>query len=145
MRVLAVDHGEKRIGLAVSDPTGTLARPLGVFGHVSREADVGKVLRHAADNHASLIVIGQSFDEEGAANRAGRRAASFAQAIRSHSEIPVLLWDESLSTRDARAARIAAGAPRKKRTQAVDSLAAAMILQSYLDANHEPDASIVKA
>lgn len=145
MLILAVDHGEKRIGLAISDRTGTLARPLTVFEHVSREADAGQVLHHAAQNHATLIVIGQSFDEEGAANRAGRRAAGFAQAIRSQSEIPVLLWDESLSTRDARAARIAAGASRKKRTQAVDALAAAMILQSYLDAHHESGKGILKA
>jgi putative Holliday junction resolvase len=145
MRVLAVDHGEKRIGLAISDPTGTLARPLAVFEHVSQELDAGNVLLQAAQNHAALIVIGQSFDEEGAANRAGRRAATFAQAIRSQSEIPVVLWDESLSSQDAKAARIAAGAPRKRRRQAVDALAAAMILQSYLDANHEPGPGIVEA
>jgi putative Holliday junction resolvase len=139
MRALAVDHGERRIGIAVSDPTGTLARPLGIIEHVSRAVDAGRVLELALENQAALIVIGQSMDEEGSPNAAGRRALRFAEALRGRTEIPVLMWDESLTTQDARAARIAAGVPRKRRSRRVDSLAAAMILQSYLEASQDPD------
>jgi putative Holliday junction resolvase len=134
MRILAVDHGEKRIGLALSDPTASLANPLKVIEHVSRPIDAAQVAALAAEHEARLIVIGQSFNEEGQPNPAGRRAARFAEMLKSQTNIPVLLWDESMSTQDARSARIASGASRKKRAGHLDDLAAVFILQSYLDA-----------
>jgi putative Holliday junction resolvase len=133
--VLAVDHGEKRIGVAISDPTGTISRPLLIIKHVSQTADTGRVLELAALHQAGVIVIGESTDEEGAANAAGRRARRFAAALRNQTSLPVVLWDESLSSSDAMEARIASGASRKRRAGHIDALAAAMILQSYLDAN----------
>ena len=115
MRVLAVDHGEKRIGLAVSDPTATIASPLTVIKHVSRTMDAAQVANLAEEIDVSLIVVGQSFDEEGLPNLAGRRAAKFAEALREQTQIPIVLWDESFSTQDARASRIELGVSRKKR------------------------------
>ncbi|MBL8109318.1 MAG: Holliday junction resolvase RuvX, partial [Anaerolineales bacterium] len=82
MRILAVDHGEKRIGLALSDPTATIASPFKVIEHVSRLLDAAQVANLAAENEVGLIVVGQSFDEEGKPNLAGRRAAKFADALR---------------------------------------------------------------
>lgn len=133
MRVLAIDHGEKRIGVAISDPTGTLARPLTIFKHVTRAGDAAHVLKLATEQAVTLIVVGQSTDEAGQANLAGRRAGRFAEALKSQTDIPVVLWDESMSTQDARQARIAGGSSRKLRRRDVDALAAAVILQSYLD------------
>lgn len=133
MRILAVDHGEKRIGLALSDPTATLASPLKVIAHVSRLVDAAQVADLAVQHQAGLIVIGQSFDEEGQPNLAGRRAARFAEALRTQTDIPVTLWDESFSTQDARATRIEMGVSRKKRGGHLDELAAVMILRSYLE------------
>ncbi len=135
MRILSVDHGEKRIGLALSDPTGTIASPLRVIDHVSRLMDAAQVAALAQENEAGLIVIGQSFDEEGRPNLAGRRAAKFAQALLEQTSIPIVLWDESFSTQDARIARIELGVSRKKRGGHQDALAAVVILQSYLEAN----------
>jgi putative Holliday junction resolvase len=135
MRVLAVDHGEKQIGLALSDPTATIASPLKVIKHISRLMDAAQVANLASENEAGLIVIGQSFDEEGKPNLAGRRAAKFAEALRVQTQIPIILWDESFSTQDARAARIEMGVSRKKRAGHVDELAAVIILRSYLDTN----------
>ncbi|HSL31924.1 MAG TPA: Holliday junction resolvase RuvX [Anaerolineales bacterium] len=135
MRILAVDHGEKNIGLAMSDPTATIASPLKVIQHVSRLMDAAQVANLAAENDVALIVIGQSYDEEGKPNLAGRRAAKFAQALKDQTQIPVVLWDESFSTQDARAARIEMGVSRKKRGGHMDELAAVMILKSYLEAN----------
>jgi putative Holliday junction resolvase len=135
MRVLAVDHGEKHIGLAISDPTATIASPLKVIQHTSRLMDAAQVANLAAENDAALIIIGQSFDEEGKPNLAGRRAAKFAEALKEQTRIPVILWDESFSTQDARAVRIELGVSRKKRLGHLDELAAVMILRSYLDAN----------
>jgi putative Holliday junction resolvase len=136
MRVLAVDHGEKRIGLAISDPTGAIANPLAVIRHVSRLVDAAQVAAIAADNGAGLIVIGQSFDEDGLPNLAGRRAARFAAALREQTDLPVELWDESFSTQEARAARIRMGVSRKGRAGHLDEIAATVILQSYLDAHY---------
>lgn len=138
MRILAVDHGEKRIGLALSDPTATIASPLTIIKHVSRMLDAAQVANLAHENEAGLIVIGQSFDEEGLPNLAGRRAAKFAEALQEQTQIPVVLWDESFSTQDARAAQIELGVSRKKRAGHHDSLAAVVILRSYLESNQPP-------
>jgi len=135
MRILAVDHGEKQIGLALSDPTATIASPLKVIKHVSRLMDAAQVANLASENDAALIVIGQSYDEEGRPNLAGRRAAKFAEALKQQTQIPVVLWDESFSTQDARTARIEMGVSRRKRAGHMDELAAVMILKSYLEVN----------
>jgi putative Holliday junction resolvase len=134
MRILAVDHGEKQIGLALSDPTATIASPFKVLQHVSRLMDAAQVANLASENEVRLIVIGQSFDEDGKPNLSGRRAAKFAEALKQQTHIPVILWDESFSTQDARAARIEMGVSRRKRAGHMDELAAVMILKSYLDA-----------
>lgn len=134
MRVLAVDHGEKRIGLAISDSTGSIARPLQVIPHTSRLADAARVAEVAAQHGVDLIVVGQSFLEDGRPSPAGRRAARFAEALKSQTQTPIVMWDESFSTQDARLARLEIGVSRKKRRSHLDDLAAAVILQSYLDA-----------
>jgi putative Holliday junction resolvase len=133
MRILGIDHGEKRIGLAISDETGTLARPLAVIQHVSRVVDAAQVAERAAAEGAGLIVVGQSFDEDGNPNAAGRSAARFAEALRQQTQIPVVMWDESLTTQDARAIRLGTGRSRKKRSGHLDDVAAAVLLQDYLD------------
>ena len=135
MRILAVDHGEKRIGLALSDPTATIASPFKVIEHVSRVVDAAQVANFAAENQVSLIVVGQSFDEEGKPNLAGRRAAKFAEALKEQTQIPVDLFDESFSTQDARAAVIEMGVSRKKRAGHHDALAAVVILRTYIESH----------
>ena len=133
MRILAVDHGEKRIGLALSDPTGTIASPLTVIEHISRLLDAAQVAELATQHEAGLIIIGRSFDEEGNPNLAGRRAAKFAEALKEQTQIPIELVDESFSTQDARTTVIEMGFSRKKRAGHHDALAAVMILRSYLE------------
>ncbi len=137
MRVVAVDHGEKRIGLAISDSETKIARPQGVLKHTSREADARAVRAKATELGAGLIVVGESLDEEGRPNAAGRRAERFAEVLRGMCSIPVVMWDESLSTQDARDARLNAGLRKKRRMAAVDADAAAMILRSYLEHQQE--------
>ena len=137
MRILAVDHGEKRIGLALSDETAAIASPHKVIEHVSRAIDAAQVAEIAVQNNVKLIVIGQSFDEEGNPNPAGRRAGRFADELRNQTNIPIELWDESFSTQDARAAQIQLGISRKKRSGHQDAFAAVVILQPYLEANRK--------
>ncbi|MFZ6030887.1 MAG: Holliday junction resolvase RuvX [Chloroflexota bacterium] len=136
MRILAVDPGEKRIGLAISDPTGTIANPLTVIQHTSRAIDAASIASIAAEWEAERIIIGAVYSNEGGATPQSRHAARLAEAIGSQANIPVELWDESGSTQAARAASIAMGIPARKRRRShghLDDIAATYILQTYLD------------
>jgi putative Holliday junction resolvase len=133
MRVMAVDPGEKRIGLAISDPTGTIAKPLSVINHVSRAQDAGRIAGLAQENEVEIIVVGQALDDAGVGFRA-RQAQRLADAVHLQSSLPVILWDESSSTQTARHVRLEMGVKRRKRIGHLDALAAVVILQDYLDA-----------
>ena len=133
MRILAVDPGSKRIGLALSDPTGTIANPLTVLTHVARLVDAAAVAELAISHQAGLIIIGQSYADDGNPSFEGRRSKRFAEALSTQTTIPVILWEESFTTQDARLARIQMGASRKRRSGHLDDLAATVLLQSYLD------------
>ena len=133
-RILAVDPGEKRIGLALSDPTGVIASPLSVLQHISRKADAASIARLAEENGAVRIIVGEALDDEGQPTPQARHAVLLTEAIREQTCLPVELWDESGSTQAARASRIAMGVSRRKRSGHLDEIAAAVILQSYLDA-----------
>ena len=136
-RVLGVDPGDKRIGLAVSDPTGTLARGLTVVNHVARAVDAATIAQIAVEQGAVKIIVGQALDDEGQVGPAARKAVRLAEAIRLQTDLPVEMWDESGSTQAAQQTRIAMGVSRRKRSGHLDDLAAAVILQSYLEAHRE--------
>jgi putative Holliday junction resolvase len=133
MRILAIDPGDKNIGLAISDPTGTIANPLTIIRHVSRPIDAASIAELARENGVGKIILGQSFDLNGKPNFQGRKAARLAASIRTQTNIPVELWDEAYSTQEARSARITLGSPRSRRKGHLDELAATVILQSYLN------------
>ena len=133
MRVLGVDPGDKNIGVALSDPTGTIANPLTVVQHISRPINAATIATIARENGVSKIIVGQSLDLGGKPSFQGRKAARLAAAIRTQIEIPVELWDEAYSTHDAKAARIQMGTSQAKRRGHLDEIAATVILQSYLD------------
>ncbi len=124
--VLAVDPGDVRIGLALSDPLGVVARPLKVLRHVAREQDARAILQEAREQGAQLILVGVPLDEEGRAGPQARKALRLVEVLRRLGDLPVETWDESGSSQ--RAARLKRGA------QPVDAVAAAVILQEYLDA-----------
>ena len=136
-RVLGVDPGDKRIGLAVSDLTGTIARGLTVVNYVARAVDAATIAQIAAEQGAVKIVVGQALDDEGQVGPAARKAVRLAEAIRLQTDLPVEMWDESGSTQAAQQTRIAMGVSRKKRSGHLDDLAAAVTLQSYLEAHRE--------
>lgn len=138
-RILAIDPGDKRIGLALSDPTGTIARPLALLQHVSRVVDAASIAQVAQDNGVVCIIVGQALDDEGQLTSQARHATRFADAIREQTSIPVHMWDESGSTQAACASRIAMGVSRRKRAGHLDDVAAAVILQSYLDAHQDTE------
>lgn len=133
MRVLAVDPGEKRLGIAISDPLGVIANPLMVITHESRSANAARIAQLAAEQGAGMIVVGQALDAEGNVGPQARKSVRLAEAIRACCELPVILWDESGSTQAAQAARRALGAKRARRRGHMDDLAATYLLQSFLD------------
>ena len=133
MRVLGIDPGEKRIGVAISDPTGTIANPVTVIQHVSRTTDAEAIVRIAEESMVGKIVVDQSLDEDGNPTPQGRSAARLVETLRTQTSLSIELWDESGSTQAARAARIAMGAPKKRRGGHLDEIAATYILQTFLD------------
>lgn len=132
-RVLGVDPGEKRLGIAVSDLSGTIASPLTVLKHESYTSNAERIARLAEEQAAVCVVVGQPLDAEGEVGPQGRKSQRLADRIKGFTQVPVTLWDESGSTQAALAARRAMGVKRKKRRGHMDDLAATYMLQSYLD------------
>jgi putative Holliday junction resolvase len=136
-RILAVDPGEKHIGLALSDPTLTLASPLVVLKHISLLMDAAQIARLAEENAVQTILVGEALGADGEETAASRHSRKLAESIQSQTPLPVLLWDESGSTQTARQARIEMGVKRAKRSGHMDDLAAVVILQTYLDERNQ--------
>jgi putative Holliday junction resolvase len=134
-RILAVDPGDKRLGIAISDPTRNIASPVCVLDHISREKDAQAILSVAEENNAGVIVIGQALNWDGEVSPQGRKSARLADMIRTQTTIPVVLWNEYGSTSTARNSLRLMKVSRKKRAAPLDDLAATVILQTYLDAN----------
>ena len=133
MRILAVDPGEVRIGLAISDATGTLARPLEIILHESRSKDTERIAAIAKEQGAEFILVGYSLNEHGRPTRSGRKAAQLATSLRGATGLEVELVEESFSTLEAHLARRELGLKRKQRRAPADAEAAAHILQGYID------------
>jgi putative Holliday junction resolvase len=136
-KIMAIDPGAERIGVAISDLTATIANPLTVIKHVQRNKDAERIVAIALENSVKLIVMGQAFYSNGEPNPSGRKSARLAEAIMQITDIPVVLWDEHESTQLARKARREMGV-KKKQNSHLDDLAATIILQSYLESlpNH---------
>ena len=124
-RVLCVDYGTVRIGLAVSDPLGATAQPLEVV------SDIEDVVERARELEVAEIVVGLPLRTSGEEGPEAEAAREFARDVEEASGIPVHLWDERLSS--VQAERVMGGDSRKRRGS-VDKVAAAIVLQNFLDA-----------
>jgi putative Holliday junction resolvase len=133
MRVLAIDPGSNNIGLAISDPSGTIANPLSVIKHESRAKDTESIAGLVAEHEVGLVIVGSSINEEGLPTYEGRKAQRFARELTEKVDVPVKLWSEDFSTQIARMTRIQMGVKRKNRKGHLDDLAATVILQTFLD------------
>jgi len=132
-RILAVDPGEKNIGIAISDPLGSIARPLRVITHTSMILDAATIAQIALENEAVLIIVGCPSGPDGEEIRQSRHSQKLADTIRDQSQIPVELWNENNSTNIAKENLIQMNVRVSKRSGHQDALAAAVILQNYLD------------
>jgi putative holliday junction resolvase len=131
MRWMGIDLGERRIGIALSDPDGWMATPLQTVPVTSRDSTMQTVIDLVVNKEVQAIVAGLPINMDGTEGLAARRARRFAQRLRQRLGIDVFLWDERMSTQDAYDA-LAHLAPAKRRAR-VDAVAAALILQNYLD------------
>ena len=137
MRIIAIDPGEKRIGIAISDPTGTIANPLTILLHKSRKTDAEAIKQLAEQYEAELIVVGVALDSENQPTLQSRRSTRLAAAIRILSHFPVIMWDESNSSNAIIKTQSKLKKTSGRKRKPIDDLAATYILQTYLDSHSE--------
>ena len=130
MRILGVDQGTKRIGLAISDETGTVATPVGYVGSVAELVQV------ATDRGAGQIVVGVPRRLDGTHSEQTARALSFIATLQEATALPVMKWDERLTTAQVERVLVEGNVRRADRKEKRDQLAATVLLQSYLDAHN---------
>jgi putative Holliday junction resolvase len=133
MRIMAVDAGNTRIGVALSDPSGTLAQGIGVVRHRSREADAAALAALASENEVVEIVVGLPLLLSGKPGEQARSARRLGAEVGKVSGLPVIYWDERLTTAAARRLMHEAGIPGRRQAERIDAAAAELILQNYLD------------
>jgi putative Holliday junction resolvase len=137
VRVVGIDLGSRRIGVAVSDALGLCAHPHATVERHGGRRDLDAIGQLARAVGADRIVLGLPLDPEGREADAARRARAFGDRLAEHLHLPVDLIDESFSTVEAEDVLLAADLSRKRRRQVVDKLAAAVILQRWLDARRD--------
>jgi putative Holliday junction resolvase len=133
MRILALDLGEKRIGLAISDESHTLARGLGVYHRCSLSRDLAYLKDLVESEGIERIVLGLPVNMDGSLGPKAQETMEFQKRLSEELEIPVELFDERLTTAEAERVLLEAGLRRRKRAGLRDQLAAVLILQGYLD------------
>jgi putative Holliday junction resolvase len=133
MRVLGVDHGTKRVGLALSDETGTIAQPLEFLPADPADELFSHLQKIVAERKVDEILVGIPRNMNGTYGPSAERAREFVSALTQVLTVPVKTWDERLTSVQANRFLIETGMRRDKRKQRVDQTAAAILLQSYLD------------
>ncbi len=132
-RILALDLGKKRVGLAISDPLGITAQGLPNLVRTNKRTDLDALGRLARDYEVELILLGNPVNMGGNEGRQSRWVHEFAEAIEQRLKLPVKFWDERLTSVQAGRVLRESGISIEKRAAAVDRLSAVILLQSYLD------------
>ncbi|MBI1861612.1 MAG: Holliday junction resolvase RuvX [Deltaproteobacteria bacterium] len=132
-RILCLDVGHKRTGVAVCDETRTLASPVEVLDSTNRKVLIANVVKRAEELGVGTIVVGLPLDQEGDVGRDAVRVRHFIAALREKTSLAVLEWDERFSTVEAERTLIEADFSREERRKVIDKVAATIILQSYID------------
>lgn len=135
-RLLGIDPGTKRIGVALSDPEGRIASPHGTIDSGEPDADAREIARLASENEVEEVVVGYPRRLDGTTGPAAEHAADLARRIETVSGVTVTLWDERMTSVQAERTMIAHGVKRRRRRATTDRVAATLILQSYLDARN---------
>jgi putative Holliday junction resolvase len=133
MRILALDHGTKRIGVAVSDETKTIAQPLEYIPAEPFAGFLDRLKQLIREKEVSLILIGLPRNMDGSYGPAAEKVQTFVGVLAGAITVPIKMWDERLTSAQANRILIQGGVRRDKRKEKVDKMAAAILLQSYLD------------
>jgi putative Holliday junction resolvase len=136
MKIMGLDVGDRRIGVATCDPLEIVASPREVVKRNGHELEY--LEQFVRDEEIERVVVGMPYDEEGQIGPQARKVQSLLNQLRARLSVPVVEWDEHLSTWEAESVLIDAGQRRAERRRVVDKLAAAVILRSYLDRQREP-------
>lgn len=137
-RVLAIDWGEVRLGLALSDETGTIAQGLDVYERRSRDDDVRYLTQLIQDRTVACVVVGLPVHMDNARSEQTERAEAFIRELKVHLSVPIEVMDERLTTAEAERSLLKADLSREKRKSKRDQLAATLILQRYLERQRHP-------
>ena len=133
-RILALDVGEKTIGVAVTDEAQSMAFPTAtLWRQEGKKRDMAALRELVANHQAAAIIVGYPLRMDGTAGIQTEKIEAFIAVLRNHVRIPIIRQDERLSTREAERVLMQGGRRREERKKDVDSLAATLILQSYLD------------
>ncbi len=133
MRILALDHGTKRIGVAVSDELQMIAQPVEYIPAAPSEAFLMRVQELIDSKEVELILVGMPRNMDGSYGPAAQKVQEFVEELRSALSVSIRLWDERLTSAQANRILIQGNVRRDKRKEKVDKMAAAILLQSYLD------------
>ncbi len=129
MRIMGLDVGEKRIGVAVSDPLGYTAQGVSTIKRENAE-ELKKIV---SDYNIAKIVVGLPKNMNGSIGEQGKKVLDFIEELKKKINLPILTWDERLTTKEAEGVLLRADLSRAKRKKVIDKLAAVLILQGYLD------------
>jgi putative Holliday junction resolvase len=138
MRVLAIDHGTKRIGLAISDELGVIAQPLEFVFAEPFGQFLERLKQIIQNKQVELLLIGMPRNMDGSYGPAALKVQDFSAALGNAVTVPIKMWDERLTTAQANRSLVQANVRRNKRKEKVDKTAAAILLQSYLDSFAKP-------
>ena len=133
-RILALDVGSRRIGLAITDPLGITAQGLETLHRANKRADFRALSAIIKQYNVGEIVVGNPLQMNGSSGMQSEKIAVFVDALKKHFQLPVYLWDERLTSASANRILDEAGASRMQRKGVVDRVAAALILQAFLEA-----------
>jgi putative holliday junction resolvase len=133
MRILAIDHGTKRIGIAVSDELKMIAQPLEFIPAEPFAGFLARLTELLRDKEVELVLVGMPRNMDGSYGPAALRTQDFVAALKGAITVPIKTWDERLTSVQANRLLIQGGVRRKQRKEKVDQTAAAILLQSYLD------------
>ena len=134
-RFLALDVGDRRIGVAMSDPLGVTAQRLTLLERQTPEDDARAVETLVAEHEAQGVVVGLPLNMDGTIGDQAKKVMAFADTLKARLRCPVHLWDERLTTMQGERALLEMDTSRRKRKQVIDQIAAQLILQHYLDAS----------
>ena len=133
-RILGLDYGKRRIGMAISDESEIIAMPLGVIQVKSQRQVISDLQQVCADKNVEKIVVGMPFNMDGTKGESAARVMLFVKQVVEPISLPSELWDERLSSKAAERVLIESNVSRSRRKEVIDKLAAQIVLQSYLDA-----------